>query len=199
VPRPVLYHPLFQYGKEQAFRWGYVSYEVRYRTDAGLAEEARRIVASVDRTIPVFRMKTLRAQVAQSLLKEQLLATLGSFFGFLAVLLACLGLYGLTAYTVSRRTAEIGIRMALGGSRAQVMWPFLRETMLLAGTGIAIGLPLALYGAVKGKALLFGVDPIDAVSICGTAVLLAAVAITAGYLPVRRATRVDPTQALRYK
>src|SRR5439155_21014216 len=109
-PRPVLYRPLFQTsGATNPSQWvgvGFVSFELRYRSGASLVDEVRQALASVDRNLPIFRVKTLRAQTEDSFLRERLLATISSFFGGLALLLACLGLYGLMAYAVARRTAE---------------------------------------------------------------------------------------------
>jgi predicted permease len=194
-PRPVLYYPLFQ----QAFRWEFVSFELRYRSHASLLDQVRREVASVDRNLPIFRARTLKAQSEQSMLKERLLAMLSSFFGVLALLLACLGLFGLMAYTVARRTAEIGIRLALGARGGQVMWLVLRETLCLSLAGIAVGIPLALWGARYAKSLLFEMSTVDPLSIAGAIALLIIVAVLAGYIPARRATLVDPTVALRYE
>jgi predicted permease len=198
-PRPVLFHPLFQSGQAGAFGWGFVSYELRFRAQANLLDRVRREVASVDSGMPIFRTKTLKAQVVQSLLKEQLLARLSSFFGVLALLLACIGLYGLMAYNVARRTAEIGIRMALGASRGQVLWLMLREALFLTIAGVAAGIPLALWGARYAKALLFGVSAGDALTMVATVATLISVAGLAGYVPIRRALRMDPTFALRYE
>jgi len=196
-PRPVLYHPLFQHGRDQEYRWGFVSFELRYRSAANLLEQVRREIAVVDRNLPVFRAKTLRQQSAQSLLRERLLATVSSFFGALALLLACLGLYGLMAYAVARRAAEIGIRMALGARRDHMLWLVLRETLWLTLAGIAAGLPLALWAARYTQSLLFGIGSADPLTIAATIALLIGVAALAGYIPARRALRVDPMAALR--
>jgi predicted permease len=198
-PRPLLYHPLFQHGREQEYRWGFVSFELRYGSLSNLLEEVRREVASVDSNLPVFRAKTLVAQAEQSLMKERLLATLSSFFGALALLLACVGLYGLMAYTVARRTAEIGIRLALGARRDHIVWLVLRETLWLTLAGIAAGVPFALWGARYAKSVLFGISAADPLTTAVTAALLLCVATLAGYLPARRALRVDPMVTLRYE
>jgi len=196
-PRPVLYHPLFQHGRDQEYRWGFVSFELRYRSAANLLDQARREIASVDRNLPAFRAKTLRQQSAQSLLRERLLATVSSFFGGLALLLACLGLYGLMAYAVARRAGEIGIRMALGARRDHILWLVLRETLWLTLAGIAAGLPLALWAVRYTKSLLFGIESADPLTIASSIALLIGVATLAGYIPARRALRVDPMAALR--
>jgi predicted permease len=196
-PKPVLYHPLFQHGIEQEYRWGFVSFELRYRAGSNLLEQVRREVAAVDRSLPIFLARTLRAQTEQSLLRERLLATLSSFFGALALLLACLGLYGLMAYAVARRAAEIGIRLALGAQRSQVIWLVLRETLCLTIAGIACGVPLALWSARYAASLLFGITAADPWTISAAIALLTAVGALAGYIPVRRALRVDLMAALR--
>jgi predicted permease len=193
-PRPVLYHPLFQSNLNFD-----VSFEIRYRKGANPMEAVRAEMASIDRNLPLFRVKTLRVQAEQSLIRERLLAMLSSFFGALALVLACLGLYGLMAYAVARRTAEIGIRVAVGAHRGHVLWLVLRETLLLAATGIVVGIPLALWAERYARSLLFGVGPADPLPIAFTVVALVGVAALAGYFPARRALRVDPMTALRYE
>ena len=196
-PKPVLYRQQFQHGKSQEYRWGFVSFEMRYGSGEHLLDQARREVAAVDRNLAVFRVKTLQQQTEQSLLRERLLATLSGFFGALSLLLACVGLYGLMAYTVARRTAEIGIRLALGAQARQVTWLVLRETMWLTIGGIACGVPLALWAAQQAKSLVFGISPGDPVMIAGAALLLGCAGAAAALIPVRRALRVDPMSALR--
>ena len=196
---PMLYYPLFQHGPDQEYRWGFVSFELRYGSQANLLEQVRREVAAVDRNLQVFHARTLVAQTEQSMLKERLLAVLSTFFGALALLLACVGLYGLMAYAVARRTSEIGIRLALGAQRDQVMWLVLRETLWVTLAGVAIGIPLALWAARYAKAVLFGISTADPLTIAATVAILIAVAALAGYLPARRAVGVDPMVALRYE
>src|SRR5204863_2877146 len=174
----------------------FVSFELRYRSSASLVDAVRHAVASVDRNVPIFRVKTLRAQTEDSFLRERLLATISSFFGGLALLLACLGLYGLMAYAVARRTAEIGIRMALGARRQAIVWLILRETLWLVLAGVALGVPLAVSLSRYAKSLLFGVAPADPLILAAAVALLAGIAALAGFLPARRASRIDPTVAL---
>jgi len=198
-PGPVLYYPLFQHGPEQEYRWGFVSFELRYGAHSNLLGEVRRAVASVNPNLPVFQAMTLRAEAERSLLKERLLATLSSFFGALALLLACVGLYGLMACAVARRTAEIGIRLALGARHGPIVWLVLRETLWLTVAGLSAGVPLALWAARYAKSDLFGISPADPLTIAAAAAALTGVALVAGYVPTRRALRVDPVMAVRYE
>jgi ABC-type antimicrobial peptide transport system permease subunit len=178
---------------------GSVSFELRYRSGAGRVDELRDAVAAVDRNVPIFRVKTLRAQTEDSFLRERLLAMISGFFGGLALLLACLGLYGLMAFAVARRTAEIGIRMALGAPQAEIRWLVVREVLWLILAGIAAGVPLTVWLSRYAKSLLFGVAPADPVILAASVAMMAGVAALAGYLPARRASRIDPMVALRYE
>jgi predicted permease len=201
--RPVVYRPLLQsQGGTDPASWvgvGAVSFELRYRSGAGSVDDVRRAVAAVDRNVPIFRVKSLRAQTEDSFLRERLLATISSFFGGLALLLACLGLYGLMAYAVARRTAEIGIRMALGARRREIVWLVLRETLWLVLAGVAAGVPLAVWLTGYAKSLLFEITAADPMILAVAAAALAGVAAVAGFLPARRASRIDPMTALRYE
>jgi putative ABC transport system permease protein len=141
---------------------------------------------------------TLNEQVDQSLLQERLVATLSLFFGALALLLACIGLYGVMGYDVARRTHEIGIRMALGASAERVVRLVLRQTLLWVALGVASGLGASLATTRLVESLLFGLKPNDPLTIGIAALLLLAVAGVAGYLPARRAALVDPLVALRH-
>jgi predicted permease len=199
-PRAILYRPFFRAAADPS-QWlggGPVSFELRTSTP-NLVNEIRHTVASIDPNVPIFRIKTLRAQTEDAFLRERLLATISTFFGALALLLACLGLYGLMAYAVARRTAEIGIRMALGAGRGGITWLVLGETLWLMLAGSAAGVPLAAWLSRYAKSLLFGIEPADprvlAVSVCA----LILVAAVAALLPARRATRIDPMVALRYE
>jgi predicted permease len=143
--------------------------------------------------------ETLKAHVDQSLTTELLIAILTGFFSGLALLLAAIGLYGLMAYRVSRRTNEIGIRIALGAERRSVIWMVLKEALLLAGTGIAAGVLIALPLTRYVSSLLFDLKPNDPATFSVCIVVLATVAVSASYLPARRASHVDPMVALRYE
>jgi predicted permease len=159
----------------------------------------RQQVTALDSNLPIFRMKTLEKQLDNSLVTERLVASLSSAFGLLATLLAAIGLYGVMAYTVARRTREIGIRMALGAAQTDVVWLVMKEVLLLVAIGIGIGLPLAwgLTGLVKAQ--LYGITPNDPWSIALATLGIAFVALMAGYVPALRATRVDPMRALRWE
>ncbi|MGH9826816.1 MAG: FtsX-like permease family protein, partial [Blastocatellia bacterium] len=143
--------------------------------------------------------QVMRTAVVDSLIRERLLATLSGFFGILAVLLAGIGLYGIMSYGVATRTGEIGVRMALGAKRSNVIWLVLREAMLMVAVGILIGLP-AVVGSIKlVAALLFGTNPTDPALIALGALALIGVAGVAAYVPARRASHTDPMNALRYE
>ena len=135
--------------------------------------------------------------IEATILRERLMATLSGFFGLLALLLASIGLYGILTYGVASRTHEIGIRMALGAQPRNVRWLILREALLLLLAGVAVGLPLIFAVTRLASTLLFGLTPTDPVSLLCATLLMLAVALVAGYLPSRRATRVDPLVALR--
>jgi predicted permease len=145
----------------------------------------------------VIEFRLLSAQIRESLLKESLMATLSGFFGFLAALLATVGLYGVISYTVARRTNEIGIRMALGARRGNVVGLIMREAGLLLAIGIAVGAGLSLAAARTATSLLYGLKPHDPATLGLAVAALAAVAAAASFLPAHRASRLDPMAALR--
>lgn len=166
---------------------------------SSLAPAMRQAIAQVDSRLPIYSVGTMEEQVQSTLRQEKLIAQLVSFFGLLALLLASIGLYGLMAHGVVRRTREIGIRMALGAERRTIIWMVLRETMVLVLVGVVIGIPAALGASRLIASQLFGTSPSDPVTLAVSAVLLTAVALLAGFLPARKASKVDPLIALRYE
>jgi predicted permease len=158
---------------------------------------ARRAVRDLDENLPVSDMRSMDAQVAQSLSNERLMATMSAVFGTLATALAIVGLYGVMAHTVTRRTREIGIRMALGARGLDVGWLVMRETLTIAVIGAVAGLPMAWWLSRFVESQLYGVTPMDMASIGGAVFALGAAALVAGLAPTRRAVKVEPMRALR--
>jgi ABC-type antimicrobial peptide transport system permease subunit len=149
--------------------------------------------------LPITQVTTLDEQVARTMINQRLVAQLSGFFGILAVFLSCIGIYGLMSYTTSRRTNEIGIRMALGAGRSNVRWLVMRETLLLVATGIVIGIPITVLSSHFVDSMLYGLHGSDPLSLIAAVSMLLTVAILAGYLPAQRASKVDPMIALRYE
>jgi predicted permease len=159
--------------------------------------QIRQTIKGVDRNVAIDEVVSLSEHVGRSLVQQKLVARLSSFFGVLALLLACIGLYGVMSYAVARRTNEIGIRMALGAQRRGVLWLVLREVLVLIGIGLVIGLLAAFAATRVTEKLLFGLKANDPLTIAVACLVLTAVALLAGYLPARRAARVEPIAALR--
>lgn len=159
----------------------------------------RQALAEVERNLPITDVATMGEVVDRSLARERLIAKLSGFFSLLALALECVGLYGTMSYAVARRTNEIGIRMALGAQRTNVLWVVLRESLLLVAIGVGCGIPIALWAQRFLVSLLFGLKPADPSTIVSATALLALVVLLAAYLPARRASRVDPLVALRYE
>ncbi|MGB6524723.1 MAG: ABC transporter permease [Candidatus Acidiferrales bacterium] len=181
-------------------RRGGASFEVRTAADPqALLPLIRKVVAQVNTNLPLFNVTTESEQIDRLLFQERLIARLSSFFGLLALVLACIGLYGLLSYEVSRRTREIGIRMALGAQAGDVLRMVVKQGIVLALAGAAVGIGAALGVTHYLSSMLYGVRPNDPVTIVAVAVLLTLVAFAACYIPARRATRVDPIVALRYE
>ena len=179
---------------------GQVTFYVRSaREPAALVPALRDTARAIVPDQPIFDLKTLERQLAESLFTDRLLTLLSVAFGLLAALLAAVGLYGVLAQTVARRTREIGIRMALGATRERVGWLVLREIVATAGAGLAVGLGVALAAGRLVESQLFGVHAGEPVVYAGAAALLAAVAALSAFPPVRRAVRVGPSVALRYE
>ncbi|HET9744053.1 MAG TPA: ABC transporter permease [Terriglobales bacterium] len=159
--------------------------------------DVRRAIAQIDPNLPIYGIRTETEQIDLTLRQQFLFAELTSLFGVLALLLASVGLYGIMAYSVTRRTREIGIRVALGADRRSLRAMVLRESMLLVGCGVVIGIPLAIGLSRLIHSLLWNVQPFDPQTLIGVALLMGVLAIAATSIPARRATRVDPLEALR--
>ena len=184
---------------QQDFVVGMTAYLHTAGDPTSLFGTLRKVVSEIDSDVPLYQLHTLDQQVENSLVTERLLATLSGGFGLLATLLAAMGLYGVMAFMVARRTREIGIRMALGASGGSVVWLVMREVLLLVGIGVTIGLPAALALTRLVSAQLFGVDPSDWLTLSLSTMGIAAVAMLSGYLPALRATGIDPMRALHWE
>jgi predicted permease len=166
---------------------------------ASVLSAARAAVAEMDRDLPLTNVRTMQEQVQGTMANERIFAQLTSGFGALALVLASIGIYGIMAYTVARRTSEIGIRMALGARQAQVLGMVLREVSWMALGGVVLGVGAALGLARLVASMLYGLRPWDPATLVGIAGLLLGIALLAGLGPARRAARIDPTQALRHE
>jgi predicted permease len=178
----------------------YENFGVRYAAGTNtqlLISEVRSAIAQANPNILVNSVSSLEEQVSLSVAEQSLIARLSSFFGVLAVFLACIGIYGLLSYSVARRTSEIGIRLALGAQGRSVLWMVLRESILLLVLGLAVGVPATLASTRILKSLLFELSPVDTLTIATAITAVAAMTIAAAWLPARRATKIDPMQALR--
>jgi predicted permease len=196
--RPMIYTTFLQTGTGR----GQMVLHVRVAGDPALVvPRIREEILRVDSTLPAFDVHSLKEEMGAALIQEHLIAMLSSLFGGLALLLASVGLYGLLAFAVVQRTAEMGIRMAVGARRMDVVLMIMREALLLVTLGVVIGVPTALAGALfmssRISGLLFGINATDPLTIAVAVSLLIAVAALASYLPARRASRVDPMVALR--
>jgi predicted permease len=163
------------------------------------AAVVRRAIQSIARDVPVYGVKTEEQQIDASLAQERLLATLAGFFSLLALFLACAGLYGVLSHAVAQRTSEIGIRMALGARRTNVVWLVLRDSAMLVSSGVAIGVPAAIVAARFIESQLFGLTVTDPATLLVASMSLTVAAALATFAPAWRATRVDPLVALRYE
>jgi ABC-type antimicrobial peptide transport system permease subunit len=193
------FHPtVYVAASEDANPGKIVTFELRAAAGsaAAIIQEAKRSVSAIDPDASL-QFRTLAGQVDESLARERLLATLSGFFGGLALLLAMIGLYGVTSYNVTQRRNEIGIRMALGAQQSRVLRSVLGEVTILIGIGLAIGLAAAIGTTHFIASLLYGVRANEPWMLSAAASTLALVAIIAGFLPARRASRLDPMNALR--
>jgi putative ABC transport system permease protein len=179
-----------------------VGHQLTLRTSldrSAAAREIRRTVAALLKTVPVARVTTMDDQVDASIVPERLIATLSGSFGLLGGLLAAIGLYGLLAYTVARRTNELGIRIALGATRSNVMRTVVCSALGMAGAGLVVGAPLAFWGTRLAARMIPDLPPESLIIVALGSVAMVAIALVAAYVPARRAMRVDPMVALRYE
>jgi predicted permease len=202
--RPMIFLPLLQMkpGEPTAsseYRSNFINaIEVRSAGDPGeIAGLVRRTLTDIDPGLPLLRIETLSDHVEQTLRQERSVAVLASFFGFLALALTCVGLYGLMAYLVQRRTGEIGIRIALGARRGTVIVMVIREALAQSAAGIVVGTAMTFAATRLIASQLYGVNPADPQSATAAALILIVCLGVAGYLPARRASRIDPIRALR--
>ena len=165
----------------------------------GYVKSVHEVVREADSRIPVTNVVTQAAEIDRTISREVTFAKLCTGFAILALLMACVGLYGTMSYSVARQTGEIGIRMALGAPRSAVVWMVLRRVILLAAAGLAISVPVALIASRLVKSLLFDTQPNDPGTLALAGVVLVSAAILAGYAPARRASRIDPLAALRHE
>jgi predicted permease len=192
--RPIIYFPYS--------RWPHrhVTFTVRsVLPPLSLVAAVRRAVAEHSPDLPLEGVATQKQLLAKDIVMERFFALLCGSLALLALLLSCIGIFGLTAYNVTRRTGEIGIRMALGARPGDVAWPVLRQALALTGIGIAVGLPLTLVATRIVRGLIFGITPHDPLTIVGAVAVLLGVAVLAAWIPARRAARIDPMEALRYE
>jgi putative ABC transport system permease protein len=192
---PTVYVPSTQYG--EIMGWS----QMMVRAKASPATMANAVRQTVDSLGHEYVAKThlIVETIDRSILRERIFAILSEFFGGLALLLAGIGLYGLMAYNVTRRTQEIGVRMALGAARRDVLSMILRETLGMTSIGVALGLACTLGASQLVANMLYGVSAQDPVTLAAVSVVLTVVAAIAGWIPARRAMRVDPMVALRYE
>jgi predicted permease len=195
APRRFVYVPYMQDP-----RVGGLTYYVRSSVEPdSFGRQLRAAVARVDPALPVTDLKTMRAQIGESLFVERMVAVLSGAFGLLATVLAAIGLYGVMSYAVAMRTREIGLRVALGADRRAVLLLVLREVAVLAALGIAIGLPGGFGLGKVVESQLFGLSARDPLTFGLATLALVATALVAGFIPAARAARVDPMTALRYE
>ncbi len=169
------------------------------RPAAAIFATLRHLLAKLDRSVPVYDLETLENQLEETLSTERLIAFLSTIFGLLATVLAALGLYGVMAFVVTRRTGEFGLRMALGAPRSSVLWLVMREMLILLGGGLIVGVPSAYVLSRYVSSQLFGVTPTDVWTGAAAIALMGLMALVSGLLPAQRASAIDPIAALRYQ
>jgi macrolide transport system ATP-binding/permease protein len=195
---PVAYTSYLQSGRNLSIERMF--FELRTAGDPlALASTVRRIVHETAPQVPVADIATQSRRIDETIVQERTFAQLCTTFGLLALVMACVGLYGSMAYAVARRTSEIGIRMALGAARRRIVWMVLREVLVLAAVGLAIGFATVWETTAFLRSFLFGLKPTDPLALGASVVILSACALLAGYAPAWRASRIDPMAALRHE
>jgi predicted permease len=191
---PIVYIPYTQN------RWLSINYMIRsVLPTMSLIPAVRRAVADIDRNLPLEGMTTQKLVLKESIAQERLYASLCGSLALLGLTLSCIGLYGIMAYNIARRTGEIGIRKALGARPSDVARPILREALTLAAIGVTVGLPVALALAKVIQSYIYGIDFYDPITMIGSVVIMVTVAALAAFIPARRAAKIDPMEALRYE
>jgi hypothetical protein len=188
---PYVYVPMSQQSMSR------ISLLVRNRGDMSMVPQVRAVLRELDPTLPITEALPLRDVTAIGLVPQRVAAAVAGSLGLVGLILAAMGIYGVTAFAVSRRTREIGVRIALGADQGRVLRLVLRQAAGLAGTGVVIGLVLAGLGSTLLESLLFGMRGLDPATFLGACVLFGLVTLAASYVPARRAARVNPTTALR--
>lgn len=177
-----------------------MTFEVRTMGSASaVIADLRRVVGEIDRMLPLTEVKTQEAQIDDALAQERLFASLVSLFSAITLVLACIGIYGLVAYSVASRTREIGVRMALGADRLAVMRMLFGQVTVTIAIGLAMGLPATWAVTRVLESQLYGIQPHDPLSLLLACAAVTGVAVVAAYVPTRRALRIDPVRALRYE
>jgi predicted permease len=194
-PSPMFYLPLLQNLDARP----YIVHVRMAGPSAAMVAALRRDIQAMDPDISVYNVRTINEVINGLLQHDRMFAVLASVFGVLALVLTSIGVYGVVAYQITRRTGEVGIRLALGAQRRDVLWMFMRETLVMLAAGAAIGVPAAVSVAHVLRSLLFGLEPFDPMTIVWATVTLVGAGALAGFLPARRAMKVEPMVALRYE
>ncbi len=194
--RPAVYFPHLQDTRPPSS----LTFEIRTAASPmGIASAAREAVRRVDARLAIHDMKSQATHIDQGISTEITLARLCAAFAGLALVIACVGLYGTVAFNVARRTNEIGIRVTLGAQRGRIVWMILRDVLILTAVGLLVGVPLALAGSSYVRSLLYGIEPTDPVALAIGVAALIVCGLAAGLIPARRASRIDPMIAVRHE